>query len=144
ISDNFDSKLNYITQKLTYQQDMLENYTLRLQKAITNNMAMKKTQLASVKVTKPQPIINNMQKKFQEKIANLDLVIQNYLTYQQSKLTNITRILNNLSYRKVLKRGYAVVKNDNDKVITNLTEFNKLKNYNIEFHDGVTNKLSND
>ena len=142
--DNFDSKLNYITLKLTYQQNMLENYTLRLQKAITNNMAMKKTQLASVKVTKPQPIINNMQKKFQEKISQLDLVIQNYLTYQQSKLTNITRILNNLSYRKVLKRGYAVVKNDNDKVITNLTEFNKLKNYNIEFHDGVTNKLSND
>lgn len=64
------------------------------------------------------------------KLNNFPLIIKNY----EQKLSSITRILNSLSFKETLKRGFSVV-SQNGKIIKSSKELLE-DNIEIEFYDG--------
>ena len=49
-------------------------------------------------------------------------------------MTHIGNMLNSLSYKNVLRRGYAIVRDENNKIISNSGDGRPAT---IEFNDGV-------
>jgi exodeoxyribonuclease VII large subunit len=52
-------------------------------------------------------------------------------------LSHLTSLLNSYHYKKVLERGFAIIKDDGNKVITSASNIHKGKEYSVEMKDGV-------
>lgn len=82
-------------------------------------------------------LIFNKIQNAKQKIANVS-TFNNILTPKMTALnqsvTHLGQMLNSLSYKNVLARGYAIVRDKNDKIITNTRGGTP---ESIEFADGV-------
>ena len=67
-------------------------------------------------------------------LANFPIIIQNHLVLKKQGLGHVGQMLQSLSYKSVLSRGYAIVRDANNKIISN-TGAGTPKS--IEFADGV-------
>ncbi|MEO0329424.1 MAG: exodeoxyribonuclease VII large subunit [Pseudomonadota bacterium] len=57
------------------------------------------------------------------------------------RFSQADRLLNNLSYERVLDRGYALVRNNEGKPIASVTELNNGDALNVQFNDGAVNAV---
>jgi exodeoxyribonuclease VII large subunit len=92
----------------------------------------------------------NLFKDFDYKISvfekNLGLVfdkisqkmIENLSNYQ-NRIDLSTKLLDSFDYKNVLKRGYALIQNDNGKFLKNIQDLEFSKNISIEMSDGKQN-----
>ncbi len=59
-----------------------------------------------------------------------------YLRDHKKKLTNLSRLLESVSYRKILSRGYSVVRNENNKILNKKSDAKIHQNVTIEWYTG--------
>jgi exodeoxyribonuclease VII large subunit len=78
----------------------------------------------------------SFEKQRLEGIGNIKNNITNKLTSDKNNLTHIGQMLESMSYKNVLKRGFAIVRN-NDKIISSKSDF--ALPATIEFSDGTVN-----
>ncbi|MDB5524557.1 MAG: xseA, partial [Rhizobium sp.] len=75
-----------------------------------------------------------------ERLANIshrsDTALDIFLRRERSALSAHDRILQSLSYKNVLKRGYAVIRNDDDHVLSSAGAVADGSTISIEFGDG--------
>lgn len=115
--------LDALTDKLdaTYKHG-LQDRRLRLQ------------QLSSALVD-PKYLIRQSQERLAARAERLNTAGQNLLKRPQDRLESLSRLLDTLSFKSVLKRGYAVVRNADGDVITDKDQAMECASLEIEFKD---------
>ncbi len=100
-----------------------------------NKFAMTAGQLSA------QTILRNVERKRSElniKSQNLTPALTRKLRDSRKQLDGADRLLNALSYKSILKRGYAVIRNSEGKVLSNFSQTSVEAQITIEQHDGTT------
>ena len=62
--------------------------------------------------------------------------ILRYLQNQKKKLINLARLLESVSYRKILSRGYSVVRNEDNKILSKKSDTKIHQKVTIEWYTG--------
>lgn len=70
-----------------------------------------------------------------ESISGFPKILENRMSSLSQAIGHLDQMLNSLSYKSVLQRGYAIVRNDKNQVIARASEFTQPAE--IEFADGV-------
>ena len=91
---------------------------------------------------KPTKILNYKHLELGNLSYNLDLKKTNLLNPFQYKLSINSSILSSLDYNKVLARGYAMLKDQNENYISTVAEVKSSKYITVALKDGSV-KLSN-
>jgi exodeoxyribonuclease VII large subunit len=73
------------------------------------------------------------------KLFNNELIktMQTYFIEKTSTIKTKTNELISCNPKKILKKGYSIIRDSNKKIIKNKEIFKKLKEFNVEFHDGL-------
>ena len=102
----------------------LDNLSHRLNTAFTNTLLGLKKHLSNINIKSPHQIIMEKSQRIDdiEKTMNL-----------KQNLTHIDQMLNSLSYKNVLQRGYAIVRDKDNNIISTISATPET----IEFADGI-------
>ena len=132
----------------------LDNLSHRLNTAFTNGLIVLKRNLSNINIKSPHQIImeksqriddiektmnliisNKIQSAHQkiELISRFPMFVENRLNMLKQNLTHIDQMLNSLSYKNVLQRGYAIVRDKDNNIISTISATPET----IEFADGV-------
>ena len=70
-----------------------------------------------------------------EALSTFPNILKNRMASLNAAVSHLDQMLNSLSYKSVLQRGYAIVRNDKNMVISRVEDFTTPAS--IEFADGV-------
>jgi len=137
----------------------LDNLSHRLSNAFTNQLIGLKKNIANINIKSPkQVLMEQMQRlddvgrtisliigaKMQNVRQKIDLmerfptILTNRLNMLNQSMVHIGQMLASLSYKNVLQRGFAIVRDENDEIVSTISA----KPASIEFADGML-KLDN-
>jgi len=140
--------------KISLIQD-LENQGHRLETVFATRLVGARQKIENISVKSPRQVVMELTQKIDDIARTLDLIITNKLGLARQKLEalasmpnvlsnkmnilnqsvlHLGQMLNSLSYKSVLSRGYAIVRDANNKIISNS---NMGIPATIEFNDGV-------
>lgn len=141
--------------KLSLIQD-LDNISHRLETNFATRLVNVKQKIENITIKSPRQVVMEWGQKIDDMARTMDLIITNKLNFTRQKLESITalpnlvankmsmlnqavshlgQMLGSLSYKSVLSRGYAIVRDENGQIISRGGD-NK-KPATIEFNDGV-------
>ena len=94
------------------------------------------TRLKQAHVTIKQTYLSYFSKY---KLFNNELIktMQTYFIEKTSTIKTKTNELISCNPKKILKKGYSIIRDSNKKIIKNKGIFKKLKEFNVEFYDGL-------
>lgn len=139
--------------KISLIQD-LDNLSHRLSTAFSAYLIHIKQQISNVNIKSPKQILMEQSQRIddisktmsliisakmqnaRQKIdlmARFPLILENKFKSLSQSVIHIDQMLNSLSYKNVLQRGYAIVRDKNDKIISSQSA----KPASIEFADGI-------
>jgi exodeoxyribonuclease VII large subunit len=116
----------------------MDDLTDRLNLALENFIKIKAEKLKNKKLNK-EIILNNHSNKNEhllrltKEIAN---IMQRNVENKKEKIANLTKLLDNLNHKNTLKRGYAIMRNQENKIINKISDYQRDKSHNIELTDG--------
>lgn len=118
----------------------------RLGLALGRNLQIHRTQLArTASLLRPRPISNRILHA-RERLANLDgraLRCQRvHLTKDHGRLESLARVLESISYRAVLERGFALVKGAGGKLRRRAGEIKPGEHLHLTFVDGEADAVA--
>ena len=140
--------------KISLIQD-LENLWVRLSGNFTTRLINAKQRLESVNIKSPKQVLMEYAQRLDDVGRTLNLIVgakivsaqqkldaistfpnilQNRMTVLNQSLVHAGQMLNSLSYKNVLARGYAIVRDANNKIISRTDAGTPVS---IEFADGV-------
>lgn len=139
--------------KISLIQD-LDNLSHRLSTAFSTYLIHVKQQTSNVNIKSPKQILmeqgqriddisktmsliisakmQNARQKI-DLMARFPLILENKFKVLSQSVSHIGQMLNSLSYKNVLQRGYAIVRDKNDRIISSQSA----KPATIEFADGI-------
>ena len=132
--DNMSHRLDTIfATRLVGIKQKIENISIKSPKQVVMEWAQR---LDDVGRTIGLIISNKMTVARQkiDTVANIPNVLSNQMNLLNQNMTHIGNMLNSLSYKNVLRRGYAIVRDENNKIISNSGDGRPAT---IEFNDGV-------
>ena len=133
----------------------LDNLEHRLKTAFTTQIIQYKRNIANINIKSPKQILMEQMQRLddigrtmgliiaskmqaaQQKIELLSrfpIIMENRFTTLNQSLKHAGQMLDSLSYKNVLKRGYAIVRDKDNKIISTTAEIP----VSIEFADGIT------
>jgi exodeoxyribonuclease VII large subunit len=86
--------------------------------------------------------ISDKEAKLKTTYQRLERVLATEIQMKERSLQNTQRLMLSYDYRNILKRGFAVVRADGDKVITSAARMQSGHTYAIEMHDGTTQVIA--
>ncbi|MBP5343496.1 MAG: exodeoxyribonuclease VII large subunit [Alphaproteobacteria bacterium] len=122
-----------------------------LKTTLIRNLTEKRLRLSSITQAFPNlnEIIQYIIQKLDDKTDRLQYAFQNLLKHRSESLKNLDRLLESYSYHSILKRGFALVTQQNQ-VLTSAIQAQKYPRLTLSFFDGKidvntlkTNKKSN-
>ncbi len=140
--------------KISLIQD-LENQGHRLETIFATRLVGARQKIENISIKSPRQVVMELAQKIDDIARTLDLIITNKLGLARQKLDalasmpnvlsnkmnilnqsvlHLGQMLNSLSYKSVLSRGYAIVRDANNKIISNSGAGIPAT---IEFNDGV-------
>ena len=142
---NLENKIKYLGLKLVHPKTYLDNKFLvfnqmiiRLDEVCNYNLDYFAQKLANFKINKYS--INSKISEFSLKTKGethkLTAFVNNYIAHSSTNLNNLNKILESLSYKNVLERGYVVIRDDNNQVITESSQIKENQLLEAEFRDG--------
>jgi len=132
----------------------LDNLSHRLNTAFTTQVIQLKRNVNSVNIKSPKQILMEQMQRLDDIGRTMGLIINTKIQYANQKielmsrfptilenrfktlnqsLIHIEQMLNSLSYKKVLQRGFAIVRDKDNKIISTNTAIPA----SIEFSDGI-------
>ena len=144
ILENSDRILQYPVNYLNSNIQRLDELGFRLSGSLPNLLKQKIMALNYFPYSrlKPTKILNYKHLELGNLSYNLDLKKTNLLNPFQYKLSINSSILSSLDYNKVLARGYAMLKDQNENYISTVAEVKSSKYITVALKDGSV-KLSN-
>lgn len=153
-----DNILNYFYQRLDDLEELLTQKTTVNITNITNKVESFGLKLISPKaylnfiqqklnnfIIKNSLIFNKLENillKITEESHKLNLHVTNSIKNKNLSVNNLSNILESLSYKNVLKRGYVVIRDNNKKVITKASKIPIDGKLEAEFQDAKVNLYS--
>lgn len=140
--------------KLSLIQD-LDNQGHRLDTVFATRLIGVRQKIESISIKSPKQMVMEWAQRLDDTGRTISLIISNKMTIARQKidvisnmpniLTNkmnmlnqavshLDKMLNSLSYKNVLRRGYAIVRDENNKIISNSGAGRPAT---IEFNDGI-------
>lgn len=140
--------------KLALSQE-LDNFWHHISNAFITRLGTAKQRIESIIIKSPQQMVMEQMQRLDDQAHTMDILIFNKIQNAKQKIANVStfnniltpkmtalnqsvthlgQMLNSLSYKNVLARGYAIVRDKNDKIITNTRGGTP---ESIEFADGV-------
>ena len=132
--DNMSHRLDTVfATRLVGVRQRLENISVKSPKQIVMEWAQR---LDDVGRTIGLIISNKMAVARQkiDTIANMPNILTNKMNMLNQSMQHVGNMLNSLSYKNVLRRGFAIVRDENNKIISNSGDGRPAT---IEFNDGV-------
>ncbi|MGE0668505.1 MAG: exodeoxyribonuclease VII large subunit [Sphingomonadales bacterium] len=124
----------------------LETRSARLPRALQTNIEAHRHALARAEAgLRPAPLrarLADAARLVEDKATRLQPAAARILEKAEKELAAASRVLDSLSYRNVLKRGYAVIRDADDKPVTESRAVAPGDVLSIEFADGRTNVLA--
>lgn len=119
----------------------MDDLQMRLQKSTEGTLQRRKDNLGLLAEKIAQHSPRRKITQYQEQLNHLAKELSRSLLHKQRTLTNETnhleKRLENCSYQKVLQRGYAIVRNEEDKPLTSRSAVQSESTIKIELHDGT-------
>ena len=108
-----------------------------------NNYIINSQKLIALNKFSDQYFANQLANKLDNHYKNLtkveksitNIAIQN-INEKEKQLKYLDNLLNNSSYRKLLSRGFAILTNQDNKVISSIESLKSTKFINVELSDG--------
>ena len=116
----------------------IQEKQLRINRSI-QNIFQKKTLILKTHVGKiltPMRLVEDQIRRLDERGELLKEKMTYRLTYATQKVENFSRLLESYSFKKVLQRGFAIVKGKNNTVISSAEKAQQDSPDKILFHDG--------
>ena len=118
----------------------LDDWQERLLAALPALLTRKEQQLAMlIAHLRPQSLKNEISKtneRLLELQARLNTASLRIIDARKEKLTNLVSLLESVNYKKILARGFALVKGKNDKLVTTAKEAKTNESLTVIFADG--------
>lgn len=132
----------------------LDNLSHRLNNAFTNNLINLKRSVSAINLKNPKQVLMEQSQRLDDLMRTMNIVIDKKLQYVHQRIELLSRfptvlsarfatlnqsvrhmgqMLNSLSYKNVLNRGFAIVRDKDDKIISTVSATPA----SIEFADGV-------
>ena len=119
--------------------ELIRNYCYTMSNSMTNSVESYKNTIShltkSYSFNRPNDLIRQRNQHVDELRRRLEQSLVHRVQLIRQHTSSFTSRINSLNPRSVLKRGYAIVK-QNDSVISSAGEVHKHSNGTIEFHDG--------
>lgn len=133
----------------------IDNFWYRLSSAFTTRLAHAKQRIESINIKSPHQVVMEQMQRVDDTARTMDILINTKMQAAHQKMIAVDgfenilsvrfmglnqsinhagQMLNSLSYKNVLSRGYAIVRDDNNKIITRTDDGTPAT---IEFADGV-------
>ncbi|SMC17542.1 Exodeoxyribonuclease VII large subunit [Clostridium acidisoli DSM 12555] len=121
----------------------IDSYRENLKKLVKNNINNEKSKLfnykKSLEYNSPVVLITNAYKQLDNLNDTLNVSVRNRLKLEEQKLSKINALLNAHNPLNVLNRGYAIIKDEDNNLITHIGELSTKNNINITLKDGNAN-----
>ncbi|MBL4665819.1 MAG: exodeoxyribonuclease VII large subunit [Sneathiella sp.] len=126
----------------TQHLDHLHN---RLNSAIGNSVALRKQQFSSVAVQLKPDLLKRGFSQNSERLRNfqsrMDRTVTVINTRSNDRLNAAVRMMESLSFKRVLARGYSIVKDSDGVVISNIKSVSDGQSISVQFQDGATTAI---
>jgi exodeoxyribonuclease VII large subunit len=132
-----------LTLDLNEVNSKIDSYRENLKKLVKNNINNEKSKLfnykKSLEYNSPVVLITNAYKQLDNLNDTLNVSVRNRLKLEEQKLSKINALLNAHNPLNVLNRGYAIIKDEDNNLITHIGELSTKNNINITLKDGNAN-----
>lgn len=132
-----------LTLDLNEVNSKIDSYRENLKKLVKNNINNEKSKLfnykKSLEYNSPVVLITNAYKQLDNLNDTLNVSVRNRLKLEEQKLSKINALLNAHNPLNVLNRGYAIIKDEDNNLITHIGELSSKNNINITLKDGNAN-----
>ncbi|NIY77672.1 exodeoxyribonuclease VII large subunit [Thalassospira sp. HF15] len=129
-------------EQLSEKRGRLENAALRLDGAMKSALQMQQSRLdravAGLRPSDAKRDIARTDKQIIDLGTRLQAAMGNILTREAEGLARYDRLLESYSYRNVLKRGFAVVRDRGGNLVGKSTDLVTGETYDLEMGDGIT------
>jgi exodeoxyribonuclease VII large subunit len=148
VSNNLDRKkrdLDSVFKNLTHPKKLLEQNEEKLLQLGFRTKLLIDTYLSSkeqnVKILasnlkRPDQILENYENKIMFLLNNLSNNFNSRVVDLEGKITLASKLLDSYHYKKVLKRGYAIIRSDKEGVIGDIGKITNNQKINIEMDGG--------
>lgn len=119
--------------KLSLIQE-IDNLSHRLSSQFANRLINAQHKLAGITIKNPKQFIMEQSQRTDDLFRTMSLIMNNKLSSLNQAVSHLGQMLNSLSYKNVLARGYAIVRHG-DKIIGSASDFQTPAE--IEFADGI-------
>ena len=119
--------------KLALSQE-IENMWHHVSNAFITTLNNARQRIESVILKSPHQMVMEKAQRIDDIARTMDIIINAKIQNTTQKITHIGQMLNSLSYKNVLSRGYAIARDKDEKIITSI---NGNTPTTLEFADGV-------
>jgi exodeoxyribonuclease VII large subunit len=112
----------------------IETIWHRLHSNFSSKLLNARARMDSIVIKSPRQLIMEQQQRLDDTSRTLEMLYANKISRMNQSVSHFEQMLNSLSYKNVLNRGFAMVRNGN-KIIGRASDFNRPAQ--IEFSDGV-------
>ncbi len=135
-------RLELLTGRLTQQRQSLADRLMRADRCIERQLLSEKGRIARLDASlkaMPARLAGHLQRESQHLVSlmrHADTAISHTLSRSRAALAGQDRVLQSLSYKNVLKRGYAVIRDADARPLTRAASVADGAAISIEFADG--------
>jgi exodeoxyribonuclease VII large subunit len=112
----------------------IETIWHRLHSNFSSKLLNARARMDSIIIKSPRQLIMEQQQRLDDTSRTLEMLYTNKISRMRQSVSHFEQMLNSLSYKNVLNRGFAMVRNG-DKIIGRASDFKRPAQ--IEFSDGV-------
>ena len=141
-------RLDLLTNRIALFRQTLADRALRQERIVERQVLRERARVSKADAALsalPARLLGHLQRERQHLGAlgrQADTAVFHQLSSSRSKLSGQDRVLQSLSYKNVLKRGYAVVRDEDDRPLTRAGEIGEGRALSIEFADGRVSAIS--
>lgn len=120
--------------------ELIRNFCYTMISSMENSISSHRQTVASLiqsySFNRPQDLLRQRSQRIDELTRRLEQSFNHYLEFTKRSVESLATRIDALNPRLVLKRGYAIVK-QNGAAISSVTRLETKKNADIEFYDGT-------
>lgn len=113
----------------------LDNLWHRLSSNLITRIGNAKNRIENIIIKSPHQMVMERTQRLDDITRTLGIIINAKMTDARRNVEHSGQMLNSLGYKNVLARGYAIVRDENDVIISSVATKNKIAS--IEFADGI-------
>ncbi len=111
-----------------------ENIWHRIHSSFTTELKNMRQRIDTLSIKNPRQLIMEQQQRIDDISKTLGILYTNKIASMRQSVSHFQQMLNSLSYKSVLNRGFAMVRSG-DKIVSRASDFKRPAK--IEFSDGI-------